>query len=862
MTFSGNVNTLDPPGAVNKATFKADFLLPVAADIEALQVGSAIAMSGTPWTLDEINAGATTLARINGVTRPLSLLNAYRATAAERPWLTASDLGLAGDGVTDDAPALQRAYETYAALGGAVFMLRAQPGQSFYFKGSPRGGDNISTIFFSPHTVTRYAGLKLGGSLASDAGSSGIRLSSNATAGDTALALDLSTVGDNGGDVVSSLLSVNDSIRITGLRDSCGTSRQSQELRVTAIDDGASTITVTPALNFAYEIAYAAGDYEEAQGSANVTLISKLITVQASADIAANSNLWTINAGDVGKLVEGDWVLVSTENRAGDVAGTSTQLTHSQITRIAAGVTGDAVDTLRLIHNLPRAYTTAKFARLIKINPILNAAIQGGTVEFTEAPGDVTTPSFEVAYGVDCVLSGCNVPNTDVYGTRGEAFRLYRSFSSGIENCIARRTRYYAGGEGYGIYFGQSTNCWSRGGSLDAMRHGVIFQGSTNCTATDPYIDYPRQAPIDFHGANEYGCRVVNATVTASTSHENIAGISPIGMAFGNTFHLAGSHKCGVIGGRWSGFKGAEGTHKSLIDFRVPSTDCYVRATEFNDIGSLFVFNDLIDFGALVTSGHRIDGVSVDGCAGYLMYIDTRANGAVIDTLTDLAITDCSFTNINKTITAKYVTKLQIYECEVDGVTVDPDHTYFIDGQNCTDFNFNNNNLNGCGRGLKLIDCTNFRVYDNISANQTFSTIFRDDGGNTGYWHNNQTPGQTGSATRSGASVIVEGPRAAGSVVMADDTFFAFKPERLQGSVQVFTNGASTVFGLARFTAVGTADCDLYGSVSTANVEVTTGVLDGTTGTDTKFTISAANTGIIYLENRTGSSVTIDFSTF
>jgi hypothetical protein len=42
-----------------------------------------------------------------------------------------------------------------------------------------------------------------------------------------------------------------------------------------------------------------------------------------------------------------------------------------------------------------------------------------------------------------------------------------------------------------------------------------------------------------------------------------------------------------------------------------------------------------------------------------------------------------------------------------------------------------------------------------------------------------------------------------------------------------------------------------------ANFAVTTGVLTGTTGTDTKLTVSANNNGRFYIENRTGASITL-----
>jgi len=47
-----------------------------------------------------------------------------------------------------------------------------------------------------------------------------------------------------------------------------------------------------------------------------------------------------------------------------------------------------------------------------------------------------------------------------------------------------------------------------------------------------------------------------------------------------------------------------------------------------------------------------------------------------------------------------------------------------------------------------------------------------------------------------------------------------------------------------------------------ANIEVTTGILSGTTGTDGKFTISAHTDGKIYFENRRGSTRGFTYTLF
>ena len=155
--------------------------------------------------------------------------------------------------------------------------------------------------------------------------------------------------------------------------------------------------------------------------------------------------------------------------------------------------------------------------------------------------------------------------------------------------------------------------------------------------------------------------------------------------------------------------------------------------------------------------------------------------------------------------------------------------------------------------------CTNFRVINNEFADQTAVTTFRDDGGNTGIWLNNSAMGFLPNTTR-GGSIITEGPRAAGTVSMADDSFFAFKPERTSGTVQVWNTAGSSLYAMCHFIGIGTADTDLIAGSTTANVERATGALTGTTGTDAKFTISVTTGGVIYFENRLGSLVTIDFS--
>ena len=89
---------------------------------------------------------------------------------------------------------------------------------------------------------------------------------------------------------------------------------------------------------------------------------------------------------------------------------------------------------------------------------------------------------------------------------------------------------------------------------------------------------------------------------------------------------------------------------------------------------------------------------------------------------------------------------------------------------------------------------------------------------------------------------------------IADDTAVSFTPIRSYGTIEI-ASVSSSLNNMALYRATATPQCELY-RVSSGTA-VTTGILAGTTGTDTNFTISAHTDGKIYLENRRGGSVTV-----
>lgn len=96
-----------------------------------------------------------------------------------------------------------------------------------------------------------------------------------------------------------------------------------------------------------------------------------------------------------------------------------------------------------------------------------------------------------------------------------------------------------------------------------------------------------------------------------------------------------------------------------------------------------------------------------------------------------------------------------------------------------------------------------------------------------------------------------------------DDNAISFTPDDNYGVILI---------GQRHFTGAEISSLVVYRSTSTLNfckaivtptaVVPATGILTGTTGTDGKFTISAHTDGKIYIENRTGSTVSFSYLVF
>jgi hypothetical protein len=775
------------------------------------------------------------------------------SNANAQPFKTAADIGLRFDRTIDNGPLLQQAIDTMSAAGGGTIWVGDPNGGTLRLDGTIRVKSRVTLILAARHEVTAASRLTIAGQLAAIQDRDAFNLVSDAVVDGTTLAIDTTP---HGGGPVSDFFAAGDLIEISGFLDSCGTATQQQMTYVDSVD--ATTITVADPLAYAYSADYTAGDYEGGWGTPNKSIVRLISAATVTSDVAEGTNLVPINAGDAGILEPGDWVLCYDRKINSDVAGTDTSPIHAEINRIVEPVAGDAAASVRLASRLEHALEDAYRPRLIKLDPAIGASIQGANVSFTEAPSSQRVHVYELRYAVGSHLIDCSLANDDNFGTRGNAFRVYRSALCSVVQPFAADAKYVDSGDGNGLVFAWSSDCWSEGGSFAGMRHSVQFLGATRCVAKTPRIVNPRHSPLDCHGAAERSCRVEAPDMVASTTYEPAGTKAPQGIVFGNPSLLSGPKSCGVEGGRLSGFKADSGSHEPNVQFFPGAEQCYVKGTTFVDCGVWIYHEDTAGQTTLVATGNRLEECTVDGCSDWLIDLAGRVNGASVNTLVDTLITGCTFRRLTKLVRATFASELELIGNSFDEITADVSFSYAIEAENCPRLRVVGNEIYGASRFARLTGCTDQDFSGNKLTRFENATILDDRGTNTGQWIDNSWLGTTlvPNRTLTVASVLIEHPRLIGIVIIPDDTAFTFSPLKSQGTITVYTSEDGTLFGKIMFRCDG----NTITRIAYDGVEVSTGILTGTTGTDGNFTVSCHTNDQIYFENRTGSSVTIDAS--
>lgn len=148
---------------------------------------------------------------------------------------------------------------------------------------------------------------------------------------------------------------------------------------------------------------------------------------------------------------------------------------------------------------------------------------------------------------------------------------------------------------------------------------------------------------------------------------------------------------------------------------------------------------------------------------------------------------------------------------------------------------------------VRLAGDSNTGIWQSAADNLDFST-----GGTNRLNISSAGLGVTGAITVSGAvNGVVQGGIA---TTIADDAAYSFTPTTSGvGTLLLSSNSESALWAIVHYSTSATyAFCVSIAAGATVNVA--TGALAGTTGTDAKFTISAHTDGKIYLENRRGGA--------
>lgn len=863
MAFSGSSTVLSGDGPVVKSTFRSTFILPVIADIEALQGGSAITMAGlsadpalaSTSRIMTRTAGATYYTTINDI--------ALKVPGITGTWITAVVLGLAGDGITDDAPALQRGFDTYAGTGAVFYLKSVHSNNQFLLRGRVRQPSGITVICASPFLLKADGGYDIRGERAWYANRDAFRIGSAISAAATTISIDTAPYG---GGAVSTFFSVGDQIEIWGKLDSAGSPQVAQRevVRVTSVTDPA-TLGVT-ATQYAYSVSYASDEYQAAWGLVNRTLIKRIAQARLASDAAVGDNVLTINSSDIGNLAVGDDVIVEDNKIASDYLGTGTGRLHRECARIAAAISGDTSSKLRLGHRLEHDISTAYAGRITKLNVVRNSSLSGATFLFGEAPTLSPNPikhPFRMTFATECSVNECVIPNTDSYGTRG-CFRFEVSRGCVGSNLNVRSPKYVGADEGLGIHLAYCKGVNIEGGYFDGVRNAVTIDGSSGCLVRSPVISNTVAEAFHFSGLEETGCIIFDAQGEGGVQWPGGDGRNPSVVNFGST-NLGAVRFCGMIGGRFRGYRAEDGVnHNPVVRFLPGASRCFIDGTQFDDIGALLYHVDTPDYGAVVATDCALLDVRVNGCVGYLAEVDGRANGAGIDTLNGMLIDGMVVTGATKGFKLARATGVTIRDCTLTEVTTSAGAPYVITADTVTDLCVDDNRFDGWLRGISLSSCGNtWRVLENDFGTLGEYVILNDVGGNDGgLWSDNVaqgTPNANLRSLRAGGSAFKEFPRLAGPVSLADDATLTLTPPRSVGMGYVQENEDVNIFArLIYFTVAPSGTPGLQYSDETSNMAFTAGDISAG-GTDGKFNVSVYG-GNLQLRNRLGSTIVVDFA--
>jgi hypothetical protein len=644
------------------------------------------------------------------------------------------ELGLQGDGFTDDSINLRKRMLEDSAVGGATYFLQPQDGRSFYFQNPVLLPSNINLIFsgigasFGPRA---YLGPS--GDVVFDTPAQPYRLISDHAAGVTRLFID---TGPRGGGLVSTHFPAGTQIAINGFRDATATPDR-QEYRVVSSD--ASSITIDRPIPLALPVAYPDGDYQSNWQQTNYTEVLKVLSSPLAADAAAGQTYITITPA-LYQPQRGDWLLLLDDKTTNDEAPGATlgSLVHLELFQVV-DLNTDGPNTVSLNRRLEHAFETAYRARVVMLAPCQGSSVSGCSAAFTAAP-TASVPTFRFDRSIGCIFYNAAVRNEDQYGSLGPMFQAWQSADCVFVSPVGRNPKAVTGGAGVGCSFLHSVACMAQEPDISGCRHNLLFEGSTHCHATDTILGDDRVSSIQFMGSGEVGCTVSLRTLIGGGRFAPDSSIKRA-IRFGLPEGMVGPYRCIVEDGRVAQYKGA-GT--AAVEFCAGSEECRVTSAMDDVETALWGADSPLNPTRLSRKNALIS--TVNGYAGRLADINgARSGGSLTKTIQDLRIELRAFDG-SRQITARNVNGLRL-RVEVDKVTPDVSEPYAVAATNIDGLKILRSDFTGVRAGIFLDVCPGAQVAKCLFIDFVGGTeVLHDSGTNTGMvWRSNDVLGFAGT---------------------------------------------------------------------------------------------------------------------
>ncbi|MCH2037738.1 MAG: right-handed parallel beta-helix repeat-containing protein [Rickettsiales bacterium] len=690
----------------------------------------------------------------------VSQLNAATGTPPTLPIVTADQAGLAGDynsstkatsSFTDDAPALQNALFEWAEKGGAYFMLYPENENSyFYFNNSINIPSNC-TVDFVGHRIYfgALARFRTFGSYAeegpafADNGSESLgQIANDIGSGTTVIPLDQD---DPSGASDASNYTVGDFLIFRGENDANGNVLNTADRpRVTAINVGSNTLTISPALNNSYKTSYPSSAWTPPPSGVDRTTISLAKAGLLASNVTRGSNRITLASGKGALFSRGNYVLIQDEQRVKDVYTdtTSNNLMRREIARII-GVSGDV---LILDRNLHHSYDTVNLAHVVLLDHVENSHVKNTHVHFHENSTNRNYHPFEMAYSVGCSVTNCSTNRDFVndIGWAGQSFRIFLSVDCLVDKCSVNSPLFVDSGEGYGFTLYSCNGCRITNVYASGCRHTILFfagaAGNTvkNVTSIDCLI-----SDLDLHGANEVDNIIDGAFCISGERQAEDGTTSKTAIKIGNTFHLAGAHRNTVRNVYITGFNTSTPINYTsrAIEILPVSQDNLIENI-FAEGCEYGIFMRDLSRGSpstLKMEDNVIQNCLFVRCTQWAVYADCSSNGSVTRVVDGLTLKDIWAVECAKGLSLKQCNDIDIRDFNTLRPTGSEDYAYNFN--NITNLRARGGVIRGDEKGVSAVTCPDFVVQDVVFDGLTKNTIFKDGGGNGGYlWLDNDYP--------------------------------------------------------------------------------------------------------------------------